>query len=103
MKLEKVKKFYLRLVNHKEISDLQDELKSLEFSLSSMKNKLSHSRSTAEFWEEEVKTRLGTESQKKASVAYYWDEVKKDEAKISEMENRISEIQEKLLYFGIDI
>lgn len=94
-------KFIKRLANRKEIAELQEKLESLELRLPSMKDKLFHSRSTAEYWEEQVKTGLASEKEKKASVAYYWEEVDKDEAEISRMEARIKEIKERLILLGL--
>lgn len=83
--------------NHKEINALKDKQKGLELRLSSMEDKLYQSRSTAELWEEQSKSAFGTESQKRASVVYYWDEVKKDEAEIRQLKGEIDEIAERLV------
>jgi chromosome segregation ATPase len=94
-------KMIIRLVNRKEIAELQGELEGLELRLPSMKDKLYQSRSTAELWEERVKTVMATEGEKKASVDYYWADVYKDEEEISRMEVRIEEIKERLVLLGL--
>lgn len=92
---------FKRFVNRKEITELQEELKGLELRLPSMEDKLFQSRSTAELWEEQVKTTLASEKEKKASVSYYWEDVYKDEAEISQMKARIEEIKERLVLLGL--
>lgn len=95
--LKTIKKAVKKWMNRKEIKALKDEQRGLELRLSSMEHKLFQSRSTAEFWEEQSKSALGTESEKRASVAYYWDDVKKDEAEIRQLKDEIGEITERLV------
>lgn len=88
-------------MNRREIAELQLELDSLKTRLSSMEDKAFRSHSLAEYWEEQVKFRLAPESEKEASVAYYWEENEKDEAELAQMRKRMLEIKEKLILLGL--
>lgn len=94
-------KILKRFANRHEIAELQLELKSLEARLPSMEDKVFRSRSLAEYWEEQVKVGLAPQSEKEASVAYYWKENEKDEAELSQMKKRVLEIKEKLILLGL--
>ena len=93
-------KIVKRFANRREIAELQLELNSLKARLSSMEDKAFRSRSLAEYWQEQVKVGLAPESEKEASVAYYWEENEKDEAELAQMRSRMLEIKERLLLLG---
>lgn len=93
-------KFLKRFVNRREIRRLKMELDTLEFYLSSMEDKLEHSRSVAATWQEQVKTIRASESEKKASLNYYREEVNKDEEEISQLKRDINKIKRRLFLLG---